>query len=186
MGASQQLLVSQKIVAGSGPFTDNFNRADGPLGANWTIQLGSNMAIASNQVVTTVATTDQFAFWDADAFANNQYSKIRATQKVDGAIAAARCSSTGGTTNAYWVRKDGIHKFVNGAYTQLLSNDAAALGVNSILEIRVSGTTIERYVDGVLDGSVTDASLSSGSAGFGQYSDNGSTVGCDDWEGGDL
>lgn len=181
-------VVTGRGVAASGlPATDNFNRADGPLGANWTVQVGSSMAIVGNEVKTTTTGADQFAFWNAHSFNANQYSKVKVVLNADRSMAMARVSGVG-TANGYWVRKDGIHKHVAGSYTQLLADDAAALSAGSVLEIRVSGFTISRYIDGVLDGQVTDpgSSLATGSPGIGQWYASGSNPFLDDWEGGNL
>jgi hypothetical protein len=167
--------------------TDTFDRADGGLGANWTTQTGTAIAIVSNQAKTTTASTDQFAFWNANTFDANQRSLVTVTtENLGTVIVSVRCSGTGGSMNAYWARKDGIHKFVAGAYTQLLADDAASLVQNGILEIRVVGTTIKRYVDGVEDGSVTDASLASGSPGLGFYLNSGVESTANNWEGGNT
>lgn len=181
--------VGQLKVTASGSSvvaTDDFNRADGGLGANWTIQTGANMAISGNLVTTTTTSTDQLAFWNADAFNNNQYSKWKAQVSGGSGLpgVTVRASATGGSLNAYFANSAGIHKFVAGVYTQLLS-DSLTLADGDTLELRVSGTTLERYHNGVLDGSVTDSSLSSGSAGILQYT-TGSAVKSDDWEGGNL
>ena len=168
---------------------DDFNRADGGLGANWTVALGSNMAIVSNEVKTTVASTDQFAFWNADTFANDQYAKVvvgSATGSESKTIAAVRCSGVGsGTFKCYWARKDGIHRFSPG-YAALGGGDLTGLTVGDVLEIRVSGDQITRWRNGVQFGSaVTDSNIASGKPGMGQWQSSG-TATMDDFEGGDL
>jgi hypothetical protein len=142
------------------------------------------MAIVGNQVKTVTTGTDQAAFWNAASFNNNQYSKwvIADTSGLSGVT--VRASGTGGSFTAYMANSAGIHKFVSNSYTELLS-DSASLTANDVLEIRAAGTTISRYINGVLDGSTTDASIASGSPGILQYT-SGDAPFCDDWEGGDL
>lgn len=167
--------------------TDNFNREDGGLGANWTMGLGSNMAIVSNEVKTTTTSADQFAFRNDASFQNDQYAKIKITGSSEGrAIAAVRCSGVGGGVfQCYWARKDGIHKFAPG-YSNLQSSDIPTLAAGDVLEIRVSGNSISRWVNGVQIGSaVTDNSIASGKPGMGQYT-NAAPATMDDFEGGDL
>jgi hypothetical protein len=187
--ANPLILLTPRISSSSpAVVSDNFNRADGALGSNWTIQLGSNMAIVSNEAKTTTLSTDQFAVWNgAGTFANNQYSKIKVTANVNAAIVAVRSTGSAGTTTCYWARKDGIHKFINGTggYASVSPGDIT-INIGDTLELRVTGTTLQRYVNGVAAGSSgTDASIASGKPGFGQYT-TGAASQCDDWEGGDL
>ena len=59
--------------------TDDFNRADGPLGANWTKPPASenNLVIVNNQVgVDDVEQSHNYAFWSADSFSEDQYSQV--------------------------------------------------------------------------------------------------------------
>jgi hypothetical protein len=188
--ANPLILLTPQVSSGSTPtvVSDNFNRADGALGANWTVQLGSNMAIVSNEVKTTTLSTDQFAVWNgAGTFAANQYAKIKVTANVNAAIVAVRSSGSAGTTTCYWARKDGIHRFINGpaGYASVQAGDIT-INLNDILELRVTGTTLQRYVNGVAAGpSGTDSNIASGKPGFGQYT-TGSASQCDDLEGGSL
>jgi hypothetical protein len=46
----QILVVKKKAVGGGGPLTDDFNRANGALGSNWSVDSGS-VTIASNAAV---------------------------------------------------------------------------------------------------------------------------------------
>lgn len=177
-------------TGGGGPVlaTDDFNRADGGLGANWTVQTGSGIAIVSNQAKTAVGSVDQFAFWNAASFAENQYSKVTVVQTPASIMVTVRASGTGGTFNAYWARPDGIHKHVNGSYTSL-GDGSVTVNTTDIFELRATGvnpTTLRRYVNGVAVGTgVTDSDLDSGAAGIGFFK-TGSDPIVDNWEGGDL
>src|SRR6185369_16757960 len=58
--------------------TDDFNRADGPLGASWTKPPASehNLAIVNNQVAVDIEQSHNYAFWSADGFSEDQYSQV--------------------------------------------------------------------------------------------------------------
>jgi hypothetical protein len=176
---------------GGGPQTDDFNRANGGLGANWTVQLGSNMAIVDNAVKTTTTDTDQFAVWNgAGTFADNQYSKIKVKANVHASIVTVRSSGSAGTTTCYWARKDGVHKFVNNVYSAVGSSGDITVNIDDVLELRVTGAnpaTLQRYVNGVAAGTaVTDSDIDSGGKpGLGQYTTGFEAI-SDDWEGGSL
>lgn len=86
---------------------------------------------------------------------------------------------TDGTAGAWHTEVD---KVMKGSWISLKSFPVT-FTTGDIMKISVVGTTITCYKNGVALGSVTDASLSSGSPGVGVY---GKTVTVDDWEGGSL
>ena len=71
-------VASATTLAGNAA-SDNFNRADGALGANWTKPPASqnNLVIVNNQVGVDVEDTHNYAFWSADSFSQDQYSQVR-------------------------------------------------------------------------------------------------------------
>lgn len=163
------------------PATDNFNRA-APIGSNWTAGLGT-ITIVSNQFRASAA-GDSFAFWNADTFGNNQYSKfttIAASGGVTWVGAVVRASGT----SCYLAFTDfaslEIGKYVSGSYTSLASN-ATTFANGNTLELQVSGTALTALKNGASVLTASDSSLSSGSAGVYSYG-NGDG---DDWEGGNL
>jgi len=61
---------------------DDFNRADGPVGSNWTDQLadagtGCPLNVLSNQAAISVAGKAAAAFYNAAVFANDQWAQCR-------------------------------------------------------------------------------------------------------------
>jgi len=102
--------------AGSGGSTivasDNFNRADSSdLGANWTIA-EDDIEVSSN---TAARNEDSFAvaYWSANVFNNNQYSKaqvvtVSSTPQAIVEICCRRSGSTG-SLNGYSVWTDGTN-----------------------------------------------------------------------------
>jgi hypothetical protein len=181
---------------GGGPTvvaTDNFNRADsGSLGANWTA-LDGGIDIASNAATTT---TNSFnvSYWSGNAFNNDQYSKIRiATSPLTpNAIIEITCrvSGTSGNYNFYAVWQNsgqwGMYKQVGATSTDLIAPTNLTFSTNDIIEIRAVGTTISFYLNGTFVQSATDASLSSGSAGFNIFASNDEDPLAEDWEGGNT
>lgn len=177
--------VDNTAAGGGAVATDDFNRANGGLGANWTVQAGTGPLIASNEAKIITTGTDEAAFWNANTFTDNQYSKIIARADPTKVAVSVRASGTGGSWNAYWARADGIHKHVAGSYTGL-GGGSITVNIGDTLELRVSGTTLQRYVNGVAQGTApTDSSLASGKPGILMWT-LGGPVQADDWEGGDL
>ena len=190
------------------PATDNFNRGTGTLGTNWTYgPTGSDATSlkisSSNNAVVAVINTDVAAFWNADTFGNDQYSKFSITSGLSSgtgyAAALARCSGTGGSFQGYQVTTDGasgsghteIHRWNASAIT-VLKAVATTFTAGDVLEIRVSGSAtvnIALYKNGALIDSFNDSSgsriASGGAAGIGGFT-GAADVNFDDWEGGNL
>ena len=96
----------------AGTASDNFNRADGGLGANWTAISDGAMAISSQAVIGTVgATTGDI--WTASAFASDQYSQIRSPRR--------RCPGASGSRRRCGSRAPGRTTFTVGGSVSGLS-----------------------------------------------------------------
>jgi hypothetical protein len=171
------------------PATDNFNRADGGLGSNWT-EYGSTNRIVSNVVQGPSASADTFSKWNADTFSNDQYSKykIYSTNGVIDAGPACRIGSSG--VNGYFISTYGglttYAKIISGSYSGI-ANTTTTVTTNDIIELQTVGTgsgSLRGYKNGVaLSTTATDSSLTSGGAGFFIYD---SAAQIDDWEGGNV
>lgn len=169
--------------------------AAGDLGANWTA-LENSIEIADNEITETGLSNFSVAYWSADPFNNNQYSKIQVIQLASDAIieATVRVSGSSGSGNysfyAVWVDGTnwGMYKTVAGSGdTTLIASTARAVSSGDTVEIRASGTIISFYHNGNFVQSATDSSLTSGSAGINLYHGNGATPPiADNWEGGNL
>lgn len=169
------------------PATDNFNRADGGLGANWTTQDNAGV-ISSNTFL--AAGSFGYQFWNADAFPDNQYGQAffgpggAATQQYVGLT--LRASGTGaGAYDNYFIYADAaniyIGKNVSGSFTllQTITGEGASL---TTYKASIEGSTIKVYKSGVQIGSdQVDATHTSGSVGIGGLSGS-----LDDWEGGAI
>jgi uncharacterized protein YjdB len=181
----------------SGSVTEAFSGAAGALTGTWMQQRtqGTVNRNGSGVGIGTVNGLDLFAYWSGNTFNADQYSQARiAGGLVNNAQlveVVVRASGTGDTNyNNYSFYTDGVggnwhtevDKVINGTWISLKSF-AVSFATGDIIKISVVGTTITCYKNGVSLGTVTDASLSSGSPGVGVY---GNTVTVDDWEGGSL
>lgn len=188
-------------VTGGGPtaVSDNFNRANGSLGANWTaITSMSGHSIAGTSYV--YGTSSNGSYWSANAFANNQYSEATyATgDDITVAVRASPSAQTYYYATAYnffddvddWTYFE-IYKVVGGSSTLLASSYIAGSRVsNNIYTVRLtaSGTTLTMYTGDATNDiretswtqrhQITDSSIASGSAGF--------IASANAWWGGDL
>lgn len=173
--------------------TDDFNRADaGTLGANWTDQKGS-IDIVSNQAKTS-ADAEEYAFYSAETFPDDQYSQVVAAGvgASAGMGPSVRASGTNPTANLYlllWASSggaQGLYKNVGGSVS-LLQSITGALSANDVLYLQASGSTIRAKKNGTQLGTdQADGSLTSGSPGI--YNNQNASIQAifDDWQGGVL
>lgn len=184
------------------PATDSFTGTNGAaIAASWTNAF--NAFIIRNNSAAGASGADTFAWWNADVFGQDQYSKalINAFTTVGpifhGVIARAT-GATSGTLNCYAVYTDGasgsthteIAKITGGAGVALKAV-ATTFTAGDIIEIRCTGsttTTIALYKNGALIDSVNDSTspFTTGAAGIYAFDRNLSIVNVDDWEGGNL
>jgi hypothetical protein len=176
--------------------TDNFNRADGGLGANWTdwayTQHGTtSLVIVSNQAEQ--GGNPGFAFWDADAFADDQSSEVTLIAPDDAGdlgIGVVVRANNGGSIDGYIATVSPtygtIYSVVANSKTLILNPSLTAAPGDS-LRCEAEGTTLRHIVNDIEIDSVTDANVPSGSAGICGFNFGGATgTEMDDWEGGDL
>src|SRR5215469_9908302 len=171
--------------------SDNFNRADGALGSNWTAISDGGMTIASQQVTGTAGRTTG-DLWAGGSFTSDQYSAVQVTSTTmsggDWIGAAVRMQSNG--LNAYV----GIYKWNSGSpileifkrtgsssWVQLSSAySSGVLAAGTTLQLTAAGSTISFWQNGVKRLSVTDGSFTGGAPGMMAYG-----VGtADNWSGG--
>ena len=187
-----QLAFSHPALAAATPASDNFSRADGGLGPNWTAISDGAMAIASQQVIGTVgAVTGDI--WTATTFASDQYSQIQVTSTPlsGGQWIAAAVRVQGGGQNAYaglyyWNFGSPelmLFKRSGGAWAQLGSTySSGALTAGTQLEVAAVGSTISFLQNGVQRISVADSSFTGGAPGIMAFGN--ATAG--DWTGGNA
>jgi hypothetical protein len=115
---------------------DNFNRANGGLGANWTTSFSTNgaLTISSNTVINSAA-NDQNSYWTATPFNADQYAEVTigaTTPLAQGVGVSLRNSgTTNATTNLYACVQDQfsvvLWKFTNGAQAFMTSTAHTAV-----------------------------------------------------------
>ena len=171
---------------------DNFNRANGAIGSNWTVtQNGLN--VASNVLQGTNGANHNTAYWSAaaaSAFSSSQFAQatitaLNGTNDFPGV--AVLWSGTGGTTQGYMCIENSttiyIQKMTSGTGSVLTS--AASTGaVGDLLRLEAApGGVLTCYKNGVSALTFTDTSYTTGSPGIDIY---GSVAAEDNWSGGNL
>jgi hypothetical protein len=161
------------------PATDNF-AGTGALSGSWTVQEGTPARVGG---VCQNGATQGTAFWNADAFNNDQYSQCIVDVNNWKGPSVRNSADTGANTDQYWwvssISSGVVYLRVNAGFTSLFSANCAS---GSLAKMTATGTTIEVFDNGVSQGTATDATLGSGSAGVGTYASGTA----DDWEGGNI
>lgn len=161
--------------------TDNFNRADGGLGANWTTSGDDGPAIASNAAIGTQSEYTA-AFYSGVSFNATHTSQIVKGNASNYQGPGVRIDT--GTGFGIWVI------YFNHGDLQLCSDGSGGDSIGSpaaftngqTAKLAVNGTTYTMSINGTPDagGTVTDATLSDGAPGIGFYGTSGTA---DNWEG---
>lgn len=156
-------------------FSDNFDRANGALGSNWTDDSSLNaLAIFSNQVRANSSATL------CAAVVNTATATFAADHSAQCVLSALGTGDWGGVTarwdatagNGYAVLSDGfsdgsrrILRYAAGTSTVIGTVNLTVVNGDTV-KIGVVGTTISAYVNGVLINAVTDATYSTGQPGI--------------------
>lgn len=167
-------------------FTDNFNRANGAIGSNWT-NLNGTFGVNANQAkpLTLGADSRAQSVWSGGVIGNDQYSQAAlvnvasyAGVVVRGALAAYTCyvAVANGTDSI-------IQKFVAGTGTGLASG-GPAFAAGDVIRLEVKGTALTLFKNGNVVLTATDSAIASGYAGIAGYSATNRAV--DNWEGGEI
>ena len=172
---------------------DNATRANGAIGASWTVAQGG-LNIASNNIQGTAAGANNTAYWSAagvSAFAPSQFSQVTITAlngTTDFPGVAVLLSGTGSSTQGYHCIESTTNIYIQktagtGANTTLTS--AASTGaVGDILRLEAApGGALTCYKNGVSTLTATDTSFTSGSPGILL---NGNVATVKNWNGGNL
>ena len=188
--------------------TDDFNRADGGLGANWTT-IAANEApqIRSNLVEDLTANvTGAGALYTAITWPSDQYASFTIVSLVTSSTREVniwlRALTTEATGYAFTVNgplgstaRLRIRRINNGTPTSLGDTGAAAtVAANDVLRAEVIGsgasTTVNLYINGIIQLTNTDGTpINSGSAGISLFAPSGGTTAdaqLDNFEGGDF
>lgn len=181
-----------------GTVTDDFNRADGGLGANWDSSTASDAvpAISSNKCVGVGALSGSGR--TAESFGNDQYASfevpgsvasghwvgvvVRRTAVDHGASLYVGIYFNNGGTPVLQLYKRGPG---GGSFVQLGSTFTlpGALSAGDVLKLSAVGTALDLSVNGVSKISLTDSTFSSGQPGV-LFAGGGDAV--DNWVGSDV
>jgi hypothetical protein len=170
------------ILAGA-TATDDFNRADGGPGANWTLIQGSGMTISGNGVVP-VGSSETGHYWNAGTLSAAHVSQVKRTTTGNYGGPAVRCSAGG--NGIVWFNNGVVRRIVAGGVTPLTSQATFASG--DVASLSITGTTLEFFKNGVSVGTLVDAGAPVGGRPGIIFFNNLDSPGVklDDWTGGDL
>ena len=157
-------------VAGS--VSDNFNRANGSLGANWTDMTDGGLAISSQVVVGTKGAYSG-DIRTGETYASDQSSQIEvtSTQLSGGQWIGAGVRAQNGGQSLYlglyfWNNGNPelmLFKRISGNWTQLgTSSFQGALAAGTQLNLTVTGSTLSFSENGVVRITASDTSLTGG------------------------
>lgn len=195
-------LLMMGASGGGGPvtFSDNFARANGSLGANWTTVTG-NSQIVSGEVVATSTATSGDSLWATAPATTKHYSQAYVrTDSFQSTGVWVRFSSSSSRDGyvALLVNNTSfiLYRATAGVFTSLGS--ASPSGTTPyLIRLRVSNNEsgwpvllLEQFHSGswVSKVSVTDTGITKNTLGIGinvNDADNPGSAVLDDWEGGD-
>ena len=167
-------------------FTDDFNRADGSVGANWVLVSGP-WTIISQQLSSGTA-SGTVVIRAATAMATNDNS-AQVTIAATGAVShGVFCRGNTGFTQGYLWRNDGtswnLFSNVGGSFTSIGSFAGAAVA-GDIAKIQAVGSTIQGYVNGIQRVSVTNTAVTAGTS-VGIRAESTNLLRFDDFTGADV
>jgi hypothetical protein len=172
---------------------DNFNRANGAIGSNWTVNSGG-LNVSSNALIGSNGATSNTAYYTAGAwstygqFAQLEISTLNGTNDFDGPMVMA--SSAGG----YDCIEDSttlIIQKVNGSSGSNLTSTSISGAAGDVLRLEAfltpnsfpQSVTLTCYRNGAQALTTTDTTYTTGAPGLLLYN-NVATV--DNWSGGNL
>jgi hypothetical protein len=164
--------------------SDNFTRANGPLGAAWTTPLGGSPAqIVSNFAEATVPGTAAYAVYTATAFAPDQYSEITVqtlatNNNINPGVRRSTSALTGYIGNIAGplgsASTAAIFKEITGVFTQIGPTVTVTPQVGDVFRLSVVGNVLSLFQNSFMVLQVEDVnnSITSGSPSFRISPDN--------------
>lgn len=180
--------------------TDNFNRSDGGLGANWT-GIGGNgtgCEVVSNTAQLVSFGSNHFNYYDGASFDDDQSSEVvivtgtALDADMLGPGPTTRGSDLGGSGGTYFLsargNELGLHRFAaGGGLTSYIDFGGVTLADGDTVKLTSEGTLHTAYHNDVEIFDHTDATFTSGKPGIGGRIENDETTlaegAMDDWEG---
>jgi hypothetical protein len=167
---------------------DNATRANGAIGANWTVA-NNGINVTSNNFVGT-ATSNDVAFWSASPFASSQFSQAILTAlngTTDFPGVAVLLSGSGGSTQGYDCIENTTTIFlqkITGTTNSTLSTSATTGAAGDVLRLEVApGGALTCFKNGASALTATDTSYTSGQPGLFLF---GTVATAKNWTGGNL
>jgi hypothetical protein len=209
-GYARFLAGSSGVSTYSADYSDDFNRANGDLGADWT-DYGCTTRppqIESNQVVATpsLGAVCVSLYTAAGAPPDDQASRIVVeaigNQYAPPPVVVVRGSASGGYALAINVTNNTLRIWrmtdwgdctngsasgvIIGSYTTVGYGGAPIIRAGQELRLHVAGSTLQAFLDDAKLISVIDANIAAGTPGFGFFGGSITTPEwkLDDWEGG--
>jgi hypothetical protein len=173
--------------------TDNFNRANGAIGANWTQAFMSNMNVIANAAGPANIAFNAAWFYSATTFPNDHYAQAKMFVTGGTGAQGVGLLVRASVDNAYYLlltheasNNVWLYKRVAGVTTNLtFRTQAWTEGDTARLEVQ--GTAITIKINGVAVGAaVTDTALTTGSPGLMYIGGAVTAASMDDFEGGDF
>jgi len=181
--------------------TDDFNRADGDVGSDWSASSSAGSSnkpdVSSNQLKPQASGEDEIAYYSAKKFDYDQYSQVVfsnvETSSSSGVVVRARAND--------WISyekntSNNLQRIIwyNAGAFSVLGSYAGAFADGDVIRLEVEGSTLRAYQNGVLRITVTNSGV------FMDYDSGGAMVYAgvklsessttlermDNWEGGNL
>jgi hypothetical protein len=189
---ASQFVLPHQALADPTSASDNFDRANGPLGPNWTDVSDGGLAISSDAVIGTAGqvTGDM---WTENTFGSDQYSQVQVTstqltgtQWIGPAVRMQDSGQTGYVGFYYWNNGSPelmLFKRSEGSWAQIAAvYSTSPLAAGTQLELEAVGSTISFLENGIVVIWTTDSSITGGAPGI--IANGSAQVG--NWSGGNA
>jgi hypothetical protein len=168
---------------------DNATRANGAIGANWTVT-NNGINISANNFVGATGNVNEVAYWSASLFSTSQFSQVTLTAlngTSDFPGVAVLLSGSGGSTQGYNCVEDTTNIFIQkitGASNATLTSAATTGASGDILRLEAApGGALTCYKNGASVLTTTDTTYASGQPGLFLF---GAVATAKNWSGGNL
>jgi hypothetical protein len=168
---------------------DNATRANGAIGANWTVT-NNGINISSNNFVGTAGSTNDLAYWSASSFSASQFAEVMITAlngTADFPGVAVLVSGSGGSTQGYSCIENTTNIYlqkISGTTNTSLTSAASAGAIGDVLRLEAAPAgALTCYKNGISTLTATDTSYTSGQPALFLY---GTTASSKNWSGGNL
>ena len=170
--------------------SDNFNRANGGLGSNWTTVSGTSAPqIVNNTAQPGSAGTLNSAYWSANTFGSNQYAAASFPNSSGanyGPAIAVRLSSSRGYVLWYGNSANTVSIWrmdSSSSWTQLKASAKLTIAATDVWQLQAVGSTLTAYQNGKQVVTTTDTHYTTGAPGIWMYYAGNQIT---NWSGGDV